>query len=90
MSETMKPLWCKVGILRSELFAHTSIDLTSKAIFEKADITPDEIKKLIEMSKEYLNMISKPLNSSPDLSTSAIEDTKLLLENLIEFNEGDH
>ena len=41
----------KIAILRSELFAHTSIDLSYSDVFKKAEITPNNIRDLIEKSK---------------------------------------
>jgi len=53
-----KQIWHKVLILRNNLYAHTNYDLDSNAAFLKADLTPDEIRKLVELSKQIVNEIS--------------------------------
>lgn len=85
--EEIKPLWKKIAILRSELYAHSSIKLTYPAIFKKAKITPNEIKQLIDLSKDLLNLISSSTMRSHHLfSISASEDTKKILDDLLEYD----
>ncbi len=48
----------KVCILRNNLYAHTDYKLDYGAAFLKADLTPDEIRKLVELSKQIVNAIS--------------------------------
>jgi hypothetical protein len=64
-----KSQWKKVAILRSELFAHRSISSTYEAIYKKTAITPNQIKELIEDSKDLLNFISKPIISTDQTGT---------------------
>lgn len=59
-----KPIWLKVGVLRNNAFAHRSDSLTVEQVFAKAKATPDELKLLIELTKEILNMITRELNGS--------------------------
>ena len=81
-------LWRKIAILRSELFAHSSIKLTYRAIFEKANVKPNEIKELIERSKNLLNLITEPTISRSHLFTlTATDDAKQVLEDLMKYNQ---
>ena len=84
----MKDLWKKIAILRSELFAHTSIDLSYREAFEKAEITPNNIKELIEKGKGLLNQISEGLDKNTYLfDLEATEDTVRALEDLRSIKE---
>ena len=87
--KVIEDLWKKIAILRSELFAHTRIDLSYNEIFKKAEITPNQIRDLIEKSKNLLNQISESLdkNSYP-FELKATEDTVRILENLKNFKEN--
>ncbi len=53
-----KLIWRKVAILRHNLYAHTNYKLGCDAAFLRADLTPDEIRKLVELSKQIVNEIS--------------------------------
>lgn len=77
-------LWKKIAILRSELFAHTSIDLTYRQVFKKAGITPNNIKDLIERSKNLLNEISEGLEKNTYIfDIKATDDTIRVLDDLM-------
>jgi len=52
-----KLIWSKITILRSNLFAHRSCKLTKSAIYKKAKIKPNHIKRLIELSVKIFNMV---------------------------------
>jgi hypothetical protein len=81
--KVIKDLWRKIAILRSELFAHISIDLSYNEIFQKADITPNQLKDLIEKSKNLLNQILESLDKNTySFELEATEDTVRVLENL--------
>jgi len=80
---SLKVLWKKIAILRSELFAHTSIDLSYSEVFKKAGITPNNIRELIERSKRFLNQISEGLERNTYIfDFEATEDTVRVLEDL--------
>ena len=80
---TLRVLWKKIVILRSELFAHTNIDLSYSEVFKKAEITPNNIRDLIEGSKRFLNHISEGLEKNTYLfDLEAAEDTVRILEDL--------
>jgi len=80
---SLKVLWKKIAILRSELFAHTSIDLSYSEVFKKAGITPNSIRELVERSKQFLNQISEGLERNTYIfDFEATEDTVRVLEDL--------
>lgn len=80
---SLKVLWKKIAILRSELFTHTSIDLSYSEVFKKAGITPNNIRELIERSKRFLNQISEGLERNTYIfDFEATEDTVRVLEDL--------
>jgi len=54
----LKPIWVKITVLRSELFAHTALAGLYQKGFQKANVTPKHIKDLIEGAKKLLNLIS--------------------------------
>ena len=55
----MKPLWAKVSVLRNNLFGHRSNALDYGGVWKKANVTPNQFKKLIDESKKILNEITK-------------------------------
>ena len=80
---SLKVLWKKIAILRSELFAHTSIDLSYREVFKKAEITPDNIRDLIDRAKKLLNQISEGLEKNTYIfDLEATGDTVRVLEDL--------
>lgn len=76
-------LWKKIGILRNRLFAHKNYLLTKEAIYKEAEINPNQIKKLIDLSLKIFNSLWISLGESPkkidDFST---RDTNKILEDL--------
>ncbi len=51
-------LWKKkITILRNEVIAHLSKDVDRDENFRKAGVTPNELKRLVELSKELVNAI---------------------------------
>ncbi len=56
--EKAKTIWIKINQLRSYLFAHRAKELTVEEIYKNANITPDEIKELTDLSLEILNYIA--------------------------------
>ena len=60
----LKPIWVKISVLRSELFAHTSFSGLQQKGFQKANVTPKQIKDLIEGAKRLLNLISKGVDKN--------------------------
>lgn len=78
-----KILWKKICILRHNLLAHRSIKLTRQEIYKKADLKPNQIKRLIRVSEIILNnlwAISK--NSHKQLNEYVYLDAHHVLEKL--------
>ncbi len=87
--EQIKPIWVKVSVLRNKLFGHRSNALGIDDIWEEANITPNQFKKLIADSKRILNdMTSIWDRSSHAFNLSATEDTLELLEDLKRLKES--
>jgi len=88
--ETLKPtldkaknIWIKVNQLRSYLFAHRVKDLTVEEIYDKAKITPNQIRDLTDLSLEILNFIAvKAGKKERKFEDWTIRDTYRLLETL--------
>ena len=53
-----KPLWVKVGILRNKAFGHRSDSYTMAQVFKEAGVTSDELKLLVELTKNLLNTVT--------------------------------
>jgi hypothetical protein len=84
-----KPLWLKVSILRNEAFGHRSDSLTIDQIFNKADMAPNELKKLIDLTKKLLNSVTRALDGSVDaFNLGASETTVRILKDLKTHHEG--
>lgn len=89
MYETSKPLWIKVGILRNEAFGHRSDSLTIEQIFNKAGITPNELKELIELTKKLINRIGRALDGSVHaFNLGATKATLDVLKDLKAYHDG--
>ena len=84
-----KPLWIKVGILRNNAFGHRSDSKTIEQIFKEAEVKPNELKKLIEITKLLLNTITLELDGSVHaFNLEATEVTLRVLKDLKEYHEG--
>lgn len=78
-----KPLWIKVGVLRNEAFGHRSDSRTIEEIFKKAGITPNQLRKLIEITKRLLNTVSRGINGNVHaFNLTATEATVRVLRDL--------
>ena len=79
--DALHPIWVKICILRNEVYAHKSSDNKYDESFKKADITPNQIRDLIEGHKELLNHIALQTESIEFVfSINSREDTISLLE----------
>jgi len=86
--DSMKPLWQKVSMLRNNMFGHRSNKLNDDDVWKKASVTPNQLKKLIDDSKEILNKIKRLLDRSSHIfNLSATHDTVRLLEDFKRLNE---
>lgn len=80
---TAKPIWKKVVILRSNLFAHRSGKLSYEAAFELAEITPDDLRDLAQLGLEVINPLCKGLGMDEfEFVAESGADTVRLLEDL--------
>jgi hypothetical protein len=59
-----KPIWIKVDIIRSEIFAHLTNERNIGETFKKADIKYGQFKELIELSKKITNAIGQDYNGN--------------------------
>jgi hypothetical protein len=82
--EAAKPLWVKVSILRNEQFMHRASKLNEEdGAFRKANIAPDDFKRLITLTRELLNSIThKRDRDTHAFNLSAAQDTVRLLGDL--------
>lgn len=84
-----KPLWVKVGVLRNNAFGHRSDSKTIEEIFKEAGITPNQLKKLIDLTKRLLNTITRALDGTVHaFNLAATEATLKVLQDLKERREG--
>ena len=63
----IKPLSIKVGILRNKAFGHRSDSLTIAQTFKQARVMPNELKRLVELTKNLLNAVTGDLDGSVHL-----------------------
>jgi len=52
-----KNIWKKVTIIRSNLLAHRNYKLTRNQIYKKAKLSPNQMKRLIELSLKNFNAL---------------------------------
>jgi hypothetical protein len=84
LMQKAKPLWIKIGIVRSEVFAHLSDGEGIEDSFKKADLKYRDFKDLIELSKTIINVITQDYNRNTHAFNLAAEfDTKALLTDLL-------
>lgn len=81
--EKAKTIWIKINQLRSYLFAHRAKELTVEEIYNNANLTPDQIKELAELSLEILNYIAKRAKQKErQFESFTLRDTYRLLKTL--------
>ena len=86
--EKAKPLWIKVNILRNKAFGHQSVAHTVEEVFEEAEVTPNELRDLVEATKKLLNELTHALDKSVHaFNLEARKDTLRLLEDLRKMHE---
>lgn len=84
-----KALWPKVGILRNEAFGHRSNSHTIAQTFKEAGVTPNELKRLVELSKKLLSAITRALDGSIyAFNPGASDATVRVLKDLKTHHEG--
>ena len=86
LMQEAKPIWIKIGIIRSEVFAHLNNQRDIEESFKKADLKYRYFKDLIELSKTIINVITHDYDRSTHaFNLSAEFDTKALLTDLSAF-----
>jgi hypothetical protein len=83
--ERAKPLWVKVAMVRSEVFAHRSKTSTVEKSFEEAKLSPNELRKLIELCKKIVNYLSHSFDGSSFAFPDVEGDARRLLDVLNEY-----
>jgi hypothetical protein len=79
----VEPIWNKIKILRNRVFGHRSQAHTIPELFQEAAITPNELDRIIELTKSLLNTLTYSWNRSTyPFDTDAKEDTIRLLDDL--------
>jgi hypothetical protein len=58
MGSDAKLLWAKVRILRNSVFGHRSIAYSIEEAFKEAGLTGDNLRDLIERTKQLLDVVS--------------------------------
>ncbi len=82
----VKPIWIKIGIVRSEVFAHLTDERSVEDSFKKADIKYHHFNDLIELSKIIINIITyEYIQNTHVFNLSAESDTKAFLSDLLEL-----
>lgn len=77
------PIWKKLVIVRSNLFAHRSASLSYSRAFEMAAIAPNEIRRLAELGLEGINSLRTALGQQDYVfSTLPGKDLRKLLEEI--------
>lgn len=59
-----KPLWQKVSVLRNNAFGHRAATYTVEEVFMLANVSANELRDLIEITKSLLNNLSKEITHS--------------------------
>ncbi|MCK9376261.1 MAG: hypothetical protein M0P73_08930 [Syntrophobacterales bacterium] len=73
----------KLAIVRNKLFAHRDASLSYSEAFKKADITPDEIRRLSELGLEAINSLRTALGQKKQgFSILPGKDLEELLEEI--------
>ncbi len=86
LMQKAKPIWIKIGIVRSEGIAHLSNERDIEESCKRADLKYRHFKDLIELSKTIINVITHDYaRSIHAFNLSAEFDTKALLTDLSTF-----
>jgi HEPN superfamily AbiU2-like protein len=80
MHDAAKPVWVKVNILRNNAFGHRSVHYTTEQAFKEAGLTANDLRSLIEHTRDLLNTASYAWDRSDlPFDLSAGEDLTRLL-----------
>lgn len=84
-----QPLFQKVAILRNNVFGHRSAKLSTREAFAKARITPDQLKDMLNTTKDLMNEITREWNQSTHaFNLGSGESIVRLLDDLVTLGEG--
>lgn len=82
-------IWKKIGILRNRAFGHRSKADTISELFQKAQVTADEIRDILDMSRRLLNIVAQAYSIGVCDSISIVKPGDQLLsmlENIRSFH----
>jgi hypothetical protein len=80
---TAKPLWVKVNILRNNVFGHRSLALTVEQAFAEAGVAPNELRGLMDVTKDLLNELTHHLEQSTHaFNLGSAQDLERLLTDM--------
>ncbi len=83
----VKKTWEKIRILRHNLLAHRNCSMTSSEIYKLAKITPNQIKRMIDLSAGIFNTVWMKIKKKPkSLNEYTYLDTMKMLEALKKSN----
>lgn len=87
--DSAKPLWIKVNILRNKAFGHRSKAHSVGDVFKEAAVSPNELRDLVEVTKELLNKLLLAWdNSSHAFNLGSREATVKMLNDLRSLKES--
>ena len=90
IEKVVKPNWQKVAILRSNSFAHDSLNLSNEEAFRKAEITPDQLGDLVSQTKVAFEQITYGTDRSVNAYPGASAAGERLLTDLQEIFDQRH
>ncbi len=78
-------IWRKIYLIGKNVFHHRNLELNSGEVFAQAKLTPDDLRRLIEVSKEIVNKLSYAHDRSTHVfNLDPSGDTYALLDRLSE------
>lgn len=76
-------IWKKVSIVRNNCFGHLNGEASVSQSFERASLTPNEMRELMDLTEGILNDLTQVWNGSVlDYDLNARDDTVQLLDDL--------
>jgi hypothetical protein len=81
--EELKPKTCKIKVLRDKLFAHRDHRLDYEEIYALAEITPNDLRLVLDECVSTINMVATQLSLDGVQGDSFVsEDLQALLDDL--------
>ncbi len=76
-------LWIKISIIRNECLAHVSSNFSTFDVFKKAGLCPNDLKQLIDLSRDIVNEIAYAHDrSSPAIAIDPSDEVRSILDQL--------